>query len=150
MKNSGIFRAEDVGDAGCFRPEKSVSRGEFLTMLVKTLGISPEKTMPENLRDLPLWLQPYAAAALRAGITAGLPEEEDWEAPASFGEAAVMIQNALDLPVPAIFEKMEVPAWAASSAAALAAKGLSSEYGETLNRGETAELLYSVHLLRIA
>ena len=148
MKNTGIFTAENVGDACCFQPQKLVSRGEFLTMLLKTLDIAPEKTVSLTMEELPLWLQPYAAAAVRWGLTAGIPEKPNWEEPVSGAEAAVMIQNALDLPVPAFSETEEIPAWAASSAAALREQGIYLGAGKGLTRGETAELLYGVHLCR--
>ena len=39
MKNTGIFVGESLADNACFSPEKAVTRGEFVTMLVKTLDI---------------------------------------------------------------------------------------------------------------
>jgi hypothetical protein len=39
MRNTGLFVGEQVGGASCFQPEKCVSRGEFMTMLVRTLGL---------------------------------------------------------------------------------------------------------------
>ena len=59
-----------------------------------------------------------------------------------------MIQNALDLPVPVFSEKEEVPAWAASSLAALKNQGITLEPEANLTRGKTGQLLYSVHVRR--
>ena len=148
MKNTGIFTAENVGDACCFLPEKSVSRGEFLTMLLKTLGIGPEMQVEVSQEQIPIWLRPYAAAALRWGLTEGLPRDMDWEKQISGAEAAVMIQNALDLPVPVFSEEENIPAWAASSLAALRHQGILLEAEEMLTRGKTAGLLYRVHICR--
>ena len=43
MKNTGIFVGESFNGNGCFRPEKQVSRGDFLTMLVGALEIPLEE-----------------------------------------------------------------------------------------------------------
>lgn len=148
MKNTGIFTAENVGEACCFLPEKPVSRGEFLTMLLKTLGIGPELQVRVEEDEIPVWLRPYAAAALRWGLTEGLPGEKSWEEPVSGAEAAVMIQNALELPVPVFSEKEDTPAWAASSLAALQDQGIILEPEASLTRGRTGKLLYAVHVQR--
>ena len=148
MKNTGIFTAENVGETCCFLPEKPVSRGEFLTMLLKTLGIGPELQVHVEEEKIPVWLRPYAAAALRWGITEGLPGEKNWEEPVSGAEAAVMIQNALELPVPVYSEKEAAPAWAASSLAALQDQGITLEPEASLTRGRSGQLLYQVHVQR--
>ena len=148
MKNTGIFQAETLGEACCFLPEKLVSRGEFLTMLLKTLGIGPELQVRVEEEKIPVWLRPYAAAALRWGLTEGLPRDFSWEEPVSGAEAAVMIQNALELPVPVFSEKEDTPAWAASSLAALQDQGITLEPEASLTRGKTGQLLYSVHVQR--
>ena len=140
MRNAGIFSAEAIGDACCFQPEKPVSRGEFLTMLLKTLEIPPEAKLQLQSEQIPRWLQPYAAAALRSGLTAGLPAWEDFLEPVTVEEAARMLQNALDRPVPAPLAPSELPAWGDFSG--------EDREKRILTRGETAELLYQVHLLR--
>ena len=83
MRNTGIFVAENISGNGCFRPEKEVSRGEFLTMLVGALEISPEEAgeFAAAESDTPQWLRPYLAAALRAGLTAGLEADLPAEEP---------------------------------------------------------------------
>ena len=43
LKNTGIFAGEQVGDDCCFSPEREVTRGEFVTMLVKSLEIPAEE-----------------------------------------------------------------------------------------------------------
>ena len=148
MKNTGIFQAEFLGDTSCFQPEKQVTRGEFLTMLLKTLQIPEEENLTAGLEQVPLWLRPYAAAAIRHGLTAGIPAWETFTEPITAPEAAVMIQNALDLPVPERSDASELPAWAASSGAALEEKGMILEEGGLLSRGSAAELLLEIHYLR--
>ena len=96
MKNTGIFVGEKLDGNACFQPEQSVSRGEFLAMLVRTLDIPAEDAEMTWGEEVPRWLQPYLTAALRAGLTAGL-SQTDFDAPITGAEAAMMIQNALDL-----------------------------------------------------
>ena len=119
MKNTGIFVGEKLDGNACFLPEQTVSRGEFLTMLVRTLDIPTEKSDMTFGEEVPTWLQPYLAAAMRAGITAGTPQE-DYDAAITGAEAATMIQNALDMDAVAAFSLGE----------------------EVLTRGDAALILY--------
>lgn len=99
MKNTGIFVGEKLDGNACFQPEQPVSQGEFLAMLVRTLEIPPEReeALGAYTQEVPQWLRPYLAAAIRSGLIAGAPQPEDYGAPITGAEAAVMIQNALDL-----------------------------------------------------
>jgi len=115
------------------------------------LGIPVEQnTAYTGYEDAPQWLQPYLAAALRAGLTAGLPAEESgsFEAnrPITGGEAAVMLQNALDLAVTTVVDegRDDVPRWAAVAVTALQDHGISTDAMKELTRGDTAKLLYRV------
>lgn len=102
MKHTGIFLGEQLGQDSCFGPEKEVTRGEFVTMLVNALELSPETEVSYTGYDdeIPKWLRPYVAAALRAGLTDGLPNQQTFGAEESITgrEAAVMLENALDTP----------------------------------------------------
>ena len=102
LRNTGLFEGEKINGQECFFPEKPVSRDQFLAMMVKVLDVPTQNANYEELSaDAPNWLKPYLAAALRAGLTAGLPAEETvqffTDAPITGAEAAVMLQNALDL-----------------------------------------------------
>ena len=128
MKNTGIFTAESIGGNGCFQPGKEVSRGEFVTMLVGALDLQLEEdiTVTGFSDDCAPWLKPYLAAAMRSGLLAGCVEEDSFQAEAVITgqEAATMIQNALDLPEPVVLSE------------------------ENLTRGEAAQVLYQVSLLK--
>lgn len=110
MKHTGIFVGESLAQEPCFGPEKEVTRGEFVTMLVKTLEIPTDEGLVYTgyTDEIPQWLQPYLAAAMRSGLTAGL------ENPQVFGagevitgqEAAVMLENALDIPATQAFAEL--------------------------------------------
>lgn len=152
MKNTGIFISESIGGNNCFQPEKQVSRGEFLTMLVGALDLPlDEQASYTGFSDeLPSWLQPYVAAAMRSGLTAGLPERDAFDAgsPITGAEAAVMLQNAMDLTLTqetAVTE--DQPAWAENALAVMAEYGIEVDAGGNLTRGDAAEILYQASLL---
>ena len=141
MRNTGLFVAENVGGERCFQPQKEVTRGEFLTMLVEMLELPVEEA------DAPDWVQPYLEAAIRSGLVSGWqPESFDMAAPVTGAEAAVALQNVLDLDaqqleLPAM---EEVPQWAAVSLAVMATNGLELDANAPLTRGEAATTLYKV------
>lgn len=146
MKNTGIFVGERLDGNACFQPEKTVTRGEFTAMLVKTLELPKEEvTLTGYTDDIPQWLLPYVAAAVRSGLTAGLPDQETFgaEKPITGAEAAVMVQNALDLKA-AGEEKEEVPAWAEYALRAVEEAGLTLDADAPLTRAQAAELMYQV------
>lgn len=155
MKNTGIFVGEQLGDSACFSPEKTVTRGEFVTMLVKSLEIPAEEEVlfTGYTDEIPLWLQPYLAAAVRSGLTAGLPDQEVFGSGEEItgAEAAVMLQNALDLAVPMPDSNAEalsqeelaaVPVWAAVALTTMEEHGMPMDANAPLTRGEAAQLLY--------
>ena len=149
MRNTGLFVGETVGGKSCFQPERKVSRGEFLAMVVKLLDVPMEEGKTANVpADTPQWLRPYLAAALRAGLTAGTPQE-DLEAPITGAEAAVLLQNALDLSVDETaletINTDETPEWARVSLAVMAQNGLTMEAETALTRAQVAEILYRVN-----
>ena len=94
-------------------------------MLVKTLDIptDEELTAAGYTDEIPQWLQPYVAAALRSGITAGLPEQETFGANTIItgAEADQMLRNALDLTAEEVFAQ---------------------DADTALTRGEAANILY--------
>ena len=149
LKNTGLFVGETINGDGCFQPEKPVSRGEFMAMVVNMLEV-PLSQSNENA-DAPQWLRPYLAAAQRAGLTAGWPEQGGYDQPITGGEAAVMLQNALDLTVTdealETFGEEEMPQWAAASVTVMAQYGMQMDAQENLTRGQVAEILYEAKQL---
>lgn len=149
MKHTGIFVGETVAESTCFSPEKEVTRGEFVTMLVKALDIptDDELTYTGYTDEIPEWLQPYLAAAMRSGLTAGLPDQETFGADEVItgAEVSVLLQNALDLTAgqeAMALEESSVPAWAQSSLAALSRNGIVLEAQMPMTRGQAAQVLY--------
>jgi hypothetical protein len=150
MRNTGLFVGEQVGGASCFQPEKCVSRGEFMTMLIKTLGIEVDVDAVYTgfTDEIPVWLKPYLAAALRCGITAGWPNGQVFGANEAItgAEAAVLMQNALDLTVTTIAgkdEETDVPTWAIAAMNAMADNGIHLTTDQ-MTRAQAAKLLYQV------
>lgn len=153
MKNTGLFVGEEVGGTHCFQPHKAVSRGEFITMLVKALDIPVDANAQYTgfTDETPDWLKPYLAAALRAGITAGWHTGEVFGASEAItgAEAALLLQNALDLSVTTSTGEGtmgDIPVWAVDAMTALAENGVTLPTAQ-LTRGQTAELLYQIMAL---
>ena len=158
LRNTGLFVGENVSGESCFLPEKAVSRGEFLAMVVQLLEIPTQEadfaSVPE---DTPNWLKPYLAAAQRSGLLDQLPATEtgsfDADSPVTGAEAAVMLQNALDLSISSdaletvSAEEDTVPVWASAALTAMADNGVYLNAAEVLTRAEAAELLYQVSVL---
>lgn len=157
MRNTGLFVGEQIGGNACFYPDKTVSRQEFLTMVVKVLDIPLDDTeavqLPENT---PQWLKPYLAAAQRSGLTANWQTDGKMDEPITGAEAAVILQNALDLAVDSKLLEAEetmaqedVPTWAAASLTVLAENGLALDANAPMTRADVAETLYQVSLLAL-
>ncbi len=155
MKNTGLFVGEKISGESCFQEDKPVSRGEFLAMAVKVLGIPVEQKAEFTgfTDEVPLWLKPYLAAALRSGMTDRLPVTETGIFGAheaiTGGEAAVMLQNAMDLAVStgATETAGKVDAaghWAMDAVTAMSENGIDLSLTDTLTRGEAAMLLYQI------
>lgn len=160
LRSTGLFAGESISGENCFQPDKAVSQGEFLAMMVKTLDIPAEEVSTADLpADTPLWLKPYLAAAIRSGLTAGLPQAQsdslDTQAPITGAEAAVMIQNALDLSLSQqALETMAAnsdmqPDWAATALTVMNDNGIMLTAEEVLTRSQAAEVLYQVSRLAI-
>ena len=146
LRSTGLFAGEQIGGELCFQPDKTVSRGEFLAMLVDLLNIPVEEA------DAPDWVQPYLDAAIRSGLVAGWePECFNMSEAVTGAEAAVALQNALDLPVghEEIAYGEEVPVWAATSLAVMAENGLSLDADAPMTRGEVAQILYQTSRMSV-
>ena len=161
LKEAGLFTGATVGGNLCFEPEKTVSRGEFLVMVMKLVDAQADETgLTSGFSDeaaTPVWLQPYIVSALGSGMISGVSSEDGVvfrpEAALSRAEAAVMLQNVLQLPAPTaktVFLETDaaaVPAWAADATAALSAAGISlgdTAQADAITRREVAKLLYEV------
>ena len=152
MRNTGLFVGEQVGGNACFYPEKTVSRGEFLAMVVKVLDIPlPNAEEAQLAADAPQWLKPYLVAAQRSGLLSDLETDANYNDAITGAEVAVILQNALDLTVStAALETVsteDIPTRAAASIAAMAENGIALQAGAPLTRAQAACALYQVSKL---
>ncbi|MBR7178211.1 MAG: S-layer homology domain-containing protein [Oscillospiraceae bacterium] len=135
LRNTGIFSGETVNGQFCFSPDESVSRGQFLAMLMQVLELPVDRSVEETafLDDSPQWLRPYLSAALRSGIITGYPAgggvEFRPEQAVTASEAALMVHRALDFALPAA--SIDLP-----------------EEAIPLTRADAAKALYQISLLR--
>ncbi len=148
MKNTGLFVGETVGEQCCFNPAAQVSRGQFVAMLVQALGLKIDENVTATgfADDCPVWLKPYLAAAQRAGLTAGWPNGSHFGAnePVKGAEAALLIQNALDLPTSVMAGDENAANWAV---AVMAENGVHLNGEAALTRADVALALYRVSQL---
>ena len=148
LKNTGIFAGEQVGNDCCFNPDRTVTRGEFLVMTMKALGLAgDENAESTGFEDqCPGWLKPYLAAAQRSGLVRGYATETGAEFrandPITGAEAASMVSLALDLPSAVISEDRELPVWAATALATVNDSGIAFSNTDTVTRAQAANALY--------
>jgi len=125
-------------------------------MLVKTMEIPVDEylTYTGYQDKVPQWLRPYLSAAIRAGITAGLPYEETFAAdtPITGAEVSVMLQNALDLSDSrqTMAEENGIPLWAASALQAVQEQGFALDADTVMTRAQAAQVLYQAAKLAAA
>ncbi|WP_193726926.1 S-layer homology domain-containing protein [Paenibacillus guangzhouensis] len=142
-----------------FRPNQSVNRAEFITLLARALQLS-SSNYPLNFKDvkqIPAWSQSFVASALEAGIVKGYADQ-------SFrpnqhitrAEMAAMIVRASGLQVNpnaklTFADAKDVPTWAVSAIAAVAEAGLVKGTGDnkfapnqTATRAEAVTLIIAL------
>ena len=163
LKDMGVYGGRQIAGQLCFGPDETVTRGEFLVMAMRVLGMEPDAAvLTSGFADeasTPAWLRPYITAAYRSGVISGVSAETGMEfrpdAALTKAECAVMLQNMLDLPQPdtqpvfAADEGESIASWAVASASALQNAGLElTPLAEgTLTRRECAALLYQLSTL---
>ena len=150
MKNTGLFVGESINGETCFQPEKLVSRGEFVAMLVQALNLPVEEnaTNAGFTDQIPSWLKPYLAAAQRAGLMESWQDEDVFGAdkPISGAQAAVLLQNALAMPTAAVNTEDGYPEWAEAAMATMAENGIVLA-DESMTRAQAAMALYKASRL---
>lgn len=158
MKNTGIFTGEEVGGQLCFNPDAEVSKGQFLVMAIKALKLPVEDyDVYSAYGDVyPTWVSGFMPAVTRCGLLADLPSSAPSEIanPITGAEAAVILQNALQLPVDSTLQKVdgmqdpeEYPLrWAQDAMSAMADNGMTLT-GDTLTRADAAKILYQASKL---
>ena len=131
MRETGLFGGELISDRLSFGPDRSVSRGEFLAMVMDLQGIDPEIGLQvsgfADADQAAAWLRPYLASALRRGLIDGEQGPEGLvfrpNEPISKAEAAALVARVFETEAP-------LPA------------ALTNAPDEPLTRLEAARLLY--------
>ncbi len=142
----------EIAGRSCFCPDGTLSRGEFLAMVMELTGQTVDESLTTSAfadgTDAAPWLRPYLAAAVRKGIVRGEVREDGLvfrpNDPIKGREAAVILQNVLQLPVSASVQNSTEPKWSAASVQALGEAGFSVAPGENLTRQEAVCLLYAI------
>lgn len=155
LAERGVFVGARVGDDWFFEPERTVSRGEFVTMAMAAAGIAPSDVTVTGFADddaIPTWAKGSVAGALEAGVVRGTATERGVafraDSDITLSEAAAVLNRALrvtdvDLAEPDGAE----PAWYAQAVANLESVSVApvGGFGEGLDRavtrGEAARLL---------
>ncbi len=165
LSSSGIMSGEEKNGKMYFEPNKSVTREEFITMLMKTIGLSDideiesvgfadDASISENARK-------YCRAAKKLGIVNGSsvngqlyfnPKSEITQA-----EAAVILNNLIGVDeavgksaVSVFAENSVVPAWAKNAVGAMHAIGVmkitdgGASALSALTKGDVAKILSAI------
>ena len=136
MVEEGIMSGTQVGADTYFYPEREVTRGEFVVMLMHALGIedvsSSASTPFVDNDEIPVQMRGFVAAAYSLGYVNGSITENGlcFEANKNISraEAAVILGNVLDVATPTVLptfsDSADIPAWAAPSLYSLNAIGV--------------------------
>lgn len=165
LAEEGIFTGAKIGEQYYFEPERSVSRSEFLAMVMETAGRDVTAVSMTGFCDddgIPAWAKAYAAAGVTDGIVQGTatdrgPAFRGGEA-ISFNEAATILDRVLDLGDVDLdvwyADRERVPSWAAQavgnmeSVSVLAAGSFGSEaMADPVTRADAAEMLSAAKTL---
>ena len=162
LYDAGIATAVRYQNGLCFCPTDAVSREEFVTMVMKALGVSTltdaETSFADN-GEIAVEYRPYIATAQRMGYVGG--REVDGAlcfAPKDCitrAEAAVLINNVFgyetDGAVSVFADDSAIPTWARGAVYALTAAGVFNGDGEgairpsaLLDRASTVQMLYNM------
>lgn len=96
-----IYVGEALGDKYFFDADAPVTKGKFLAMCMKLCGAETidgvVKTGYIDDSDIPMWIKPYAAAALMTGVLDASQKELNSETAITHGEAMVILDSAMNI-----------------------------------------------------
>ena len=126
LAEQGVFTGAKIGEKWYFEPDRTVSRGEFLAMVLETAGTDVTEVTRTGFCDddaIPTWAKSYAAAGVAEGIVQGKPTERgaafSCDEPISYSEAATVLNRVLDLGDVELevwyADRDAVPSWAAQA-----------------------------------
>lgn len=126
LAEEGIFTGSKIGDQYYFEPDRTVSRSEFLAMVLETCGREVTAVTMTGFCDdesIPTWAKAYAAAGVADGIVQGKATAEgtafQGDETITFNEAATVLDRVLDLGDVDLdvwyADREAVPSWAAQA-----------------------------------
>ncbi|TCL42786.1 Ig-like domain-containing protein [Harryflintia acetispora] len=159
LAQAGVLGGEQVGEHLLFYPQRQVSRGEYVVMLLAALGkdqgLTPcVNTGLQNDGAIPLWLKPYLSRAIECGIVT--EEAFDTETVPTRAEAVVLCERAAQIGDILkynlqIGDRDTIPSWALESYVNLSAYGILDLYDgnayptQALDRGYACSLLWQLY-----
>ena len=163
MTEKGIMSGTSIGDATYFMPDKSVSRMDFLVMLMHAIGVSKTDVVLDTGFDddgeIPASMKGYVYAARQMGIISGAVDEQGnyYFHPnrnITRAEAALIIKNVVNgkLPTvkPTFADRDSIPTWAHDAVYALndlgILVGINGEFAPDANmtRAQAAQTFYAL------
>ncbi|MCI8909075.1 MAG: surface layer protein [Oscillibacter sp.] len=165
LAEAGIFTGSKLGEQYCFEPDRQVSRGEFLAMVMEMADREVTPVTMTGFSDdesIPTWAKAYAAAAVTDGIIQGKRASGGaafrGQEPITFNEAATVLNRVLnlgDVDLDVWYADREaVPSWAAQAVgnmeafSVLAAGSFGSQTMEqAVTRAGAAQMLSAAHVL---
>ena len=165
LAETGIFTGAKLGDQYYFEPERTVSRSEFLAMVLETAGYEVTGVTMTGFCDdtvIPTWAKAYAAAGVAQGIVHGKATEEGaafcGEETITFNEAATVLDRVLDLGDVDLqvwyADREAVPSWAAQAVGNMEAFCVlqtgsfgSQTMEQPVTRGDAAKMLSAAKTL---
>lgn len=166
MTNAGIMGGAYVNGSAYFYPETEVTREQFVTMLMKTIGLSdiPEiKTVAfADDGEFSDEARNYIRAAKKLGFINGSTNSEgklvfDPKSTVTRAEAAVILQNVIKVKtdgsaVPVFADSDAIPAWAVNSVIAMKQLGIMTAASDgnfspsaAITRADAASILSAVY-----
>lgn len=141
---------------GTFKPDKAVTRAEFVKMIVTLLGLSEEKADFADVYEND-WYYGVVGAASNAGLVTGDGKNFNPNAMITRQDAAVIICRALKMSgneETTFADNNEISDYAKNAVGALAQLGIISGYEDNtvrplnlITRGETAKILVNANSL---
>jgi len=161
MTAMGIMCGSIVGDDLFFSPDKEVTRAEFVSMAMKSIGIRPDSTLKSSYfddnGDIPSSLVGYVATAQRAGIVNGTFANGKLlfrpnEAITKYEAAKIMaeLMNVKESDEDSSYdESSDAPVWARGAISAMTMLGIfdESDVSGKVTRANAAEYIYKMNLI---
>ena len=160
MTEKEVMVGTAVGEKMYFYPDLSVSRGEFVVMAMRSLGMTEMATVEKSVfaddGSLSSEMRNYLAAAYDLGYLRGERGEDGAlyvhaDRAISRAEAAVIVGNMIDATTPTVTpdfsDSSDIPAWAAPSVYSLNSLGILSAREDAISpldpmtRGDVAQML---------